>query len=242
MAEFDTGIHKFEQEQCRQLLSALAGVYAAGVRTVEDELVEIHVLASTERSPKQISRDVQSVLFAAYGIEVDHRIISIAQLPNDPFLTQNKQLDEDPDVLRADSDGIRQIRPLFCGIDFSSKNGYYEVSVHLSLNDRIYNGSARCRDTAFQRYRAAAQATLNAIHAMLDNDYFTILDVKPISIWDVTIMISVIEYQEWNSLHPILLTGTAIQRDSDAASIVRSTLDALNRCISKLYLPQPDVI
>ena len=45
----------------------------------------------------------------------------------------------------------------------------------------------------------------------------------------VNINISVIEFQENSSCAPVTLIGAAVQQDNTPASIVRSTLDALNR-------------
>lgn len=67
-------------EHCQALLAQLPGVFASGIRLDQGEMVEIHILASASRSAKQIVRDVQSAIFAVYGVEVDHRIISVAQL------------------------------------------------------------------------------------------------------------------------------------------------------------------
>jgi hypothetical protein len=81
----------YDSEKCRNILSQLPGIFAIrlhfgnGDNGAKDQLTEIHVLASTDRNPKQIARDIQSTLFAVYGVEIDHRIISIAQLPQNPF-------------------------------------------------------------------------------------------------------------------------------------------------------------
>lgn len=238
MAEYRAGIHHYDSEQCRQLLSALAGVYAAGVRFEDDQLVEIHVLASIDRNPKQVSRDVQSVLFAAYGVEVDHRIISIAQLPDNPFVTRdNAAEDENKAADAAEPVAIKTIRPLFTGIESSQKDGVYHISIQLSCGDQIYTGSSSCRDTVSHRNRAAAEATIAAVHSLLGHDYFTLIEVRQINVWDVTIMLTVLEYQEYASSRPSILTGAAVQHDDSSSCIVRSTLDGLNRCISRLYDP-----
>ena len=82
MSQWDTKGLAGQADAFRTLLRRLPGVYAAGPRFDENgTLSEIHVLASLARSPKQVVRDVQSAIFAAYGIEVDHRIVSVAQLP-----------------------------------------------------------------------------------------------------------------------------------------------------------------
>ena len=72
----DTELAVIEKELCR-----LPAVNAA--RIVADEIgrpKELHILASAEKSPKQIARDVQSVAMATFGMEIDHRIISVVQL------------------------------------------------------------------------------------------------------------------------------------------------------------------
>ena len=65
----------------QSLISKLNGVYAAHVVFSDaQEPQEIHVLASSRRNGKSLVRDVQSAITARYGIEVDYRIISVAQI------------------------------------------------------------------------------------------------------------------------------------------------------------------
>lgn len=233
MAEFKLGLNEQNAEQCRQILAHLPGVFAAGLRFDEQQLVEIHILASTERNPKQIARDVQSALFAAYGVEVDHRIISIAQLPEDPFLPKDLTEVEDQEP-QPEFDPAHSVRLLFTGIDTNLKNGSYQVKVHLAHDGKEFAGEAKCRDTNIQRSRTIATATLDAVHAFLGKEYFSLLEVKQINIWGVTVVITVIEYMETEHSEPMVLIGSAVQHDNASVGIVRSTLDALNRSISKL--------
>jgi hypothetical protein len=70
------GHRALEQELCR-----IPDVNAA--RIVADESgrpVEVHILASPAKHAKQIVRDVQSVAIAAFGLDIDRRIISVVQL------------------------------------------------------------------------------------------------------------------------------------------------------------------
>jgi hypothetical protein len=63
------------------LLASLAGVLSAHVVTAPDgRIVEIHILSAAELHPKQVVRNVESALSAGFGIEVDRRIISVAQV------------------------------------------------------------------------------------------------------------------------------------------------------------------
>jgi len=63
------------------LLVSLPGILSARVVPGPDGQVrEIHVLASHELLPKHIARNIESALSAGLGIEVDRRVISIAQV------------------------------------------------------------------------------------------------------------------------------------------------------------------
>ena len=65
-----------------ELISSLDGVYSSKVVLSKDQVPEeIHLLASDKKSPKTITRDVQSALMAVFGVNIDYRIISIAQVP-----------------------------------------------------------------------------------------------------------------------------------------------------------------
>ena len=69
-------LRELEDELCR-----LGGVLA--VRVVGDRTgrpVEVHVLSDTNKPPKQTVRDVRAVAQTMFGIELDHRIVSVAQL------------------------------------------------------------------------------------------------------------------------------------------------------------------
>lgn len=224
----NTGVHKYDADQCREILSHLPEIFAAGLRFEDDQLVEIHVLASIDRSPKQIARDIQSALFATYGIEVDHRIISIAQLPDDPF-------SKPAEPASSETARPKELRLLFSGIDSSQKDGVYQASVHLTCDGTCHTGNVRCRNTEIQRNRAIATATLSAVNEMLGNDYFNILEVKQISIAEGHVTVTVVEFQETAAGAPLTLIGTALQQDNLPVSIVRSTLDAINRSVSRLY-------
>jgi hypothetical protein len=56
----------------------LRDVEGVSVRVDGSDLVEIHVVSSSDRSPKQIVRDVQAVLRTDLGMSIDHRIVSVA--------------------------------------------------------------------------------------------------------------------------------------------------------------------
>ena len=62
-------------------LAQVSEIRAARVVTSPlGEIDEIHVLALPSKAPKQLVRDIESTLMAAFGVAIDHKKISIAQL------------------------------------------------------------------------------------------------------------------------------------------------------------------
>jgi hypothetical protein len=58
-------------------LSQIRGVCAASVILDQNrDVSEIHIVASMERKPKQIVRDVETLLFVKHRVKVDYRKIS----------------------------------------------------------------------------------------------------------------------------------------------------------------------
>jgi hypothetical protein len=62
-------------------LAQIAGVRAVRIVASSDgRIEEIHVLGLPGKAPKQLVRDIESALQALYGISIDRRVISIAQI------------------------------------------------------------------------------------------------------------------------------------------------------------------
>ena len=62
----------------------LRDVEGVSVRVEGNEIREIHVVTRSERHGKLISRDVQTVLRVALGVDIDHRVVSVAPLSESP--------------------------------------------------------------------------------------------------------------------------------------------------------------
>ena len=208
--------------ECRALLNRLPGVFAAGIRTNGDGVInEIHVLASSSRNPKQMARDIQSALLAAFDLDVDHRIISIAQLSGNPTDTVAAQPAEMKNRLR------------YKGSSFSGEDGRYNVRVTLSNNGKDYSGTSSCRDSTSLRLRAIADATLNAVHEFVGiEDLYTLVAVQTIEIAASSVVLCLLEYN--GAREGCMLVGAAEAVENEAAGVVKATLDALNRSIGRL--------
>ena len=64
--------------EAERVIRGLKDVVAASITTEGDEVREIHVVAVSARTPKQIVRDVETTLKAFLKRPIDHRMISVA--------------------------------------------------------------------------------------------------------------------------------------------------------------------
>lgn len=106
---------------------------------------EIHVLSGTFRSAKQIVRDVKSVLLVGFGLAVDHKKVSVAQL--------------DPDIKPSERK-VRTDRLKALNINVGVKGPTASALVKLKLGEEENEGSANGAATIAQQRRIIAIATL----------------------------------------------------------------------------------
>lgn len=209
------------KDRYRELLSNLTGVFAANVDIAEDGSIrEIHILGSQSRNPKQIARDVQSALASAFDIRVDHRIISIAQIPSDPIFKQ------DHDDYPATKDTASRF--LVSGVWQTVLNRQYTIKVSLRFDDHEYEGSASCGNTFAQRMRAASMATLEAVHNYFGTkNVFILLSVEEMQIAGTRIALTAIECSGPDT--STMLVGSAVYNHDETHTVIRATLSAINR-------------
>lgn len=214
-----------------QMLSRLAGIYAANVQMSEDgQIEEIHLLTSASRSPKQAVRDARSALITLHGVDVDHRKFSVAQL-KDAFADQIEDAEESAYALRRSD--VR----LQCGqITQTLTDDRYTVRATLKYGERTFEGCAVGGNTPLQRIRTEAEAALAAIHQYLGRDrVFLLLTAQKVGISPVPVVVVLLECLAQRE--SCLLVGAAESVDNQAVSVMRATLDALNRKLSALEIP-----
>lgn len=75
-----SGLDPWGLRKIERLLTELEGV--GSLKIVPDGhggIDEVHVLSASDLTPKQIVRNIESALLAEFGLQIDHRKISIAQ-------------------------------------------------------------------------------------------------------------------------------------------------------------------
>jgi hypothetical protein len=197
-------------------LLRVPGVMSASV-VGEETPREIHVVATPERSPKQIVRDVQSLTSARFGISIDHRIVSVVQLG------QN-------DLREGGPDGEEEHRPLIDQVVFASKGNTGWVKVTLQWpNGEVSEGAEAAGVTRESRARGAAMAVRRALDSWLSKKNAA-LDVEDVVIQQLgasdSVTIRLVIHEESGSTP---LVGSALIYDDIATASVHATMHALNR-------------
>lgn len=219
----DQSISRVRAEDIEEALSQVAEIKAARVVTAPDgSIAEIHVLALPSKSPKQLVRDIESAIMARFGIAVDHRKISIAQLGRE--------------VLAAAPDRTERpsaVRPRIVSINASVAGVQAAASVTLEIDGREYVGAASGPASQTGRNRQVALAALDAVSQYVtEGTTFALEDVAIVQLGREKVAVAcvtlVTPYGEQS------FSGSALLRQNDKDSIVRATLDAINRRIGLL--------
>jgi hypothetical protein len=151
-----------ERELCR-----IPEVRAARIVADDDGTpVEVHVLASPGKQPKQLVRDVQSVALAARGLDLDHRIVSIVQLDDGngtapeaaTFMDDDEPTPTAPAIPAPPSD-----RVLLESASLLRSGVTATAEVALRRGEASVRASAEGSSAAAVTLRLVAEATLEAL-------------------------------------------------------------------------------
>lgn len=151
------------QHQIERLLGSLAGVVSARVLLdYEGRIRELHVLATPDLHPKQVVRNVESALSAGLGIEVDRRVVSVAQIEGEYEPAASESVVE-PEAV-PDGEAARVVLIGFDSTRASARRA--RCTVTLEREGVHYSGAADGADTPQGRAEAAAEAVLRAVEGM----------------------------------------------------------------------------
>ncbi|MDN5323558.1 MAG: hypothetical protein PWQ67_2012 [Clostridia bacterium] len=202
---------KAGERQIEELIKQLKGIVSCSVVALEGgKIQEIHIIAESNRSPKQIVRDVESALMAELGIEIDHKKISVAQ---------NKQVQD----VKA-----RYKRLKINDVETKGSNFWVKAKVSFSLGEKVFEGNAEGPNSGLNRHKLLAIAALQAIENMLEQKVRLV--VEDFS-WQnfagqevATIILSCV----FDNKIERLVGACLAESDRDLATI-KAVLDALNR-------------
>jgi hypothetical protein len=200
-------------------LQRVPGVRNARVVGV-DSPSEIHIVATPDRSPKQVVRDVQSLASAGFGLTIDHRIVSVAE--DAPAAADNP-----PSEGAAQQDDER---PALDSVVLVSKGATGWVKVTLRWpGGETTEGAGATTATREARARGATIALLRALEPALAARSAK-LDVEQVLIHRIGSGECVLVrglYAEGGTSTPVV--GSGLIHDDVATAAVHALLHAINR-------------
>lgn len=178
-----------------------------------DQIHEIHIVSNDTRGAKQIARDIQSVLVASYNIPIDHKKISIAQIPDRNLKKAKCRL-----RLEGVSSDILGVRAV--------------IKVGIRNSDNLYENVISGANTIRNRERMLVDVTLKTIEEACDSDYtFVFEDIRTtlISNNKVVLVVIIVIINDIEQR----LCGSCVMNNSYEVAVVKATLDAINRIVTK---------
>ena len=205
------------EQNIKHALISLPDVQSCKVEFDQDHTISaIHVVSMSKRPPKQLVRDIESLLQADFGIGVDHRKISIARITEKPEAA----------IPRAP-------RPKLNSITFSTVGGKGECRVVLVRDDLEVCGECAGVAVGGGSLRLVANATFRAIEKLTGKEVgFELLDVVRMRISNRETVIVLANYISEG--HVMSLAGCVQFEDNEQQATVHAALDACNRIVEML--------
>lgn len=199
-------LSRLEQE-----LERVPGIQSARVMG-DSSPTEIHIVATKERSPKQLVRDVQSLASAGFDMPIDHRIVSVVQLEDEGHA---------PSV---------SARPILDRVVLVSKAGASWIKVVLQWPDgQVTEGLSTAERSREDRARAAVNSTLRAIQPKLDERHARV-EIRHVLLQSLgsedTVLVRGTYFVDGGEAQ---VSGAALIHDDVSTAAVHSVLQALNR-------------
>ena len=199
-------------EQIESVIASLRGIEAVKAVVGPAGVEEIHVIVSGERTPKQVVRDIESILLARMNLPIDHKIVSVAQ-----------------------TEGFARPAPrsryLLYEVGMTVNSRGAEARVTLERDGEKYTCSRQGSYSQESQLRLVAEATAGAIEQGSREGYcIAIDDVRCIQSGDRTIIVSAIRLGVGRREEAYV--GAVIATHDIWRAAVTSTLDALNRRLS----------
>lgn len=194
-----------------EAIAALDGIEAVRLVPGTNRPVdELHVVARSDRDPKNTARDLQSLLLANFGVDVDRRVISVVRLGDDA----GKRL----------RDGLPRLALGGVRIELRGDETLVTVDLH-DGDERLQGESGPTADG--QLVEAASEATLEAIAGQRTGTTLRLLGATIAQVGTEHVALAAVVATGGRTRD--LLTGSAVVRRHEADAAARAVLDATNR-------------
>lgn len=228
VADADADVKGFDPwglRRVERLLQTIEGVDS--LKIVPDGsggIDEVHVLSSAGLGAKQIVRNIESALLAQFGLQIDHRKISVAQVREQELPRAEPPPEPEP------AEGRRLILKSFQIERLAGER--VKTRVWLNDGDSVFEGAADGPDHARARLEVTAQAVLNALAEVTGNgDAFAIEGVEEVELFGRVLIVALVH--AFSGRHVTVLPGICRVRDSEEEAVVLACLNATNRWVNK---------
>ncbi len=198
-------------EEVEYFLANIKSVLSCKIITdSSNNITEIHVLSDSSRHSKQIVRDIRTALLSHFNLDIDYKIISVAQV--------NKNISFNTDF-----------RLLYEGCTNETYGDRIKITTMLKWDEKEYSGEADGIRSEKNTLTVAALSTLNAIKQATELDCFIVDDIQTTKISGKDVLLSSITYLDKG--REILLIGSSIINNNKIDATIKATLNAINRKI-----------
>ena len=202
---------------------------------------EVHVVTTTEVSPKATVRNVETMLKASLKMTVDHRKISVATSNEKPRERAQPERNIPTSFVSAPAPAAPPVaaptkaaRLYFEDVEIQrSRAKGVTVRVTLRKGDQSFTGECEGPESARSRAELAAKGAVLAIAAMERNaSAFLVEGCKVVDAFERQFMLVGITARVGRETS--LLTGSCEIKDSPETATVLAVLDATNRWMSRI--------
>ena len=220
------------EARVERLLSSLAGVVSVrAIAGADGRLEEIHVLSTAELHPKQVVRNVESALSAGLGLEVDRRIVSVAQVRD---AAAGESLQAEAPVPAASGEPEPRERLVLVRYDTRTEGSHdAQCRVVLRQGEAEYTGSGEGANTPQGRASAAARALFAALAASRGREDLALEDATLVGTLGRTFVL--VAAHGLAGRQSVPLTGVAAVARSPEEAAILASLQATNRWAELLW-------
>ncbi len=220
--------------RAEDVIKKLRDVSAVSVLVDDGRIHEVHITTTSNRTPKQLVRDVESALEAEMGIRVDHRCVSVAQKK------ESGEEAEIPELSVADfcvpETNSQRVRFGSVNVNFSELRGHAKVELWLDAHESAGFAEGSCDQ--YDVNRLIATATLQCIQQLIAEECsFSLGDVEVIRLGPDEVVVANIKFL-WGRTDRTLVGSTVVSQNLHQ-SVVYAVLDAVNRVFGNLRLKEP---
>ena len=206
-----------QDDRLREAILSLPDVRSCSVELTQDGGISaIHIVSSSKRPPKQIVRDVESVLHANFGISVDHRKVSVARV------RERKEKHAEPAP-----------RARLASMTVSTSGGMGTVNVVLERDDLTVSGEASGVFVGGGVLRLIVEATYSAVESLVSGPVgFEVHDVVRVNCGEREVLVVLANLALEREV--MSLAGCVVVKDDVHRAAALAALDSCNRLLETL--------